>query len=556
MLRGKIERVPLVRIFVLLSASVALAQQNATEVAGTVVNSLTKVPVRKAQVTLEPSQNAESAFVATTDSAGHFRFAEVKPGRYELKVEKAGFLDGVYGGKKPDDEGLALNIASADRPQDITLLLFPGGVISGQILDADGDPMPGNEVILWCRTNSNGKTRTSRSATTSTNHLGEFRFDGLSPGAYFLGSAPHDWGNATKQVLVDSTGKPTKLHNLTTFYPNALSITDAQALHVESGQEQSGINLRIQTGLTLSVKGRIAGTTASLSDYRLTATVDEGNGWTSESGKILPTGDFEFAELPPGRHTLGLSMQGPNGRQVVGKTEVTLVDQDLTGIIITPFKPAQVRVRVVFDEQPDKPITTGTVFLNPAQDMQETFHNGHLQYQPQNGTFKIENVQPGKYQLWFNGAAHCYLKSVLSGESPVNPQLIDIAEGASLDLLMTFSKNVAAVTGDVEVSTDQSKDSVHVALIAQDEGARPSDKYRWARMDQSMHFSLDYLSPGKYLAFAAEEDDAELCRNADFVAALRSEAKEIELKEKDHPAIHLKLIPKSETDSLRKRLGI
>ena len=68
--------------------------------AGTVVLATSKEPVHKSA--------RDPRFIRrTSDETGHFRFADVKPGRYKLTVEKSGFLDGAYGGSEPEDEGFS-----------------------------------------------------------------------------------------------------------------------------------------------------------------------------------------------------------------------------------------------------------------------------------------------------------------------------------------------------------------------------------------------------------------------------------------------------------------
>ncbi len=548
-----------------LLAPIAIAQQPASEdnqlalLEGTVVNAATKEPVRKAHVNLELSDQAhDSVLIATTDEAGRFRFADIKPGRYKLTAQKSGFLDGVYGGLEPDDDGSLLKVGSGDRLPDLTLRLFPGGTIAGRVLDADGDPVSNNEVILWTPASTHGNRRASHRADTTTDQSGEYRFVGLSSGTYYVSASAGAWGYSARQVPVDASGKVTKVHDLTTFYPAALSLTDAQAVIIESGQEQPGIDIRIQRGATLSVKGRVAGISGSPSKYSLRASVDDGRGWTSEAGKFLPNGDFEFAELPPGKHTLMLLDRGPNGSEVIGKTEVNLAEQDLTGVVITAFRPGQVRVRVAIEGEEDKPLTAGSVFLNPAADGTSAM-NSLSQYRPQNGTYVIDGVPPGKYRVWFNNATDCYLKSVQSGERVVNPESIDVGDGAVVSLLMIFSKNGASLSGDIEVLQDQPKTSISVLLISEDASPKlPAELGGIVSpsLDQTLHFSSAHLRPGKYLAFAAQESDWNLWKNPDFVKPLQAEGVEVELHEKEGATLHLKLITKDETDRVRKRLGI
>ena len=224
-------------------------------------------------------------------------------------------------------------------------------------------------------------------------------------------------------------------------------------------------------------------------------------------------------------------------------------------MVITPFKPAQVRVRVVIEGEEDKPLTTGSVFLNPTENGVDP-SDRRMGYQPQNGVYAIEDVPPGRYRAWFNNANDCYLKSVQSGERVLDSDSVEVGDGAVLSLLMTFSRNVATVSGDVQVSEDQSKQPVHVVLVSDEAGASLEQGNEWPRLDQSFHFSIPRVRPGKYLAFAVQEADYDLWNNADFVQLLRLEGKEVELHEKEQMTLHLKLITKDEIDDARKRLGL
>ncbi len=540
--------------------SVAAAQQSGPPpealavLEGHVVSDATGEPVRKAHVTLGSRADQDSELVATTDENGHFWFAEVKPGTYTLIADKGGFLPGGYSQVKVSDLQTLLKISAGDRMQNLTLRLFPAGVISGRVLDADGDPAPGYEVVLWTQHRRRKAEPNSPSDQTSTNQAGEYRFDGLLPGTYYVSASRDSSGYSVPQIPVDSEGKVTRVHDLKTFYPSAISIGDAQSVRIQSGHDQAGVDIRIQRGPTLSVKGRIAGFDGSPKDYQLSGGVEEGLGWTSETGKILPNGDFAFDELPPGKHRLTLLANGPSGFRQIGVSEVNLIDQDVTGVVITPFKPAQVRVRVVLEGEEDKPLTAGTVSLHPVEGKAAASFQ-RMQFQPQNGTYILNDVPPGRYSVSFNNATNYYLKTVTSGARMLDPESIDVADGASLDLLMTFSKNVASLSGDVEVSQDQPKNSVKVVLISED--STPSgDKIRPAELDQSLHFSIERLRPGKYVAFAAQEDDFDVWADADFLRLLQSQGSELELHEKEHATVHLKLIPKDVTDRIRQQLGL
>lgn len=306
-------------------------------------------------------------------------------------------------------------------------------------------------------------------------------------------------------------------------------------------------------GETFSVKGHIAGLAYQPSRYSVSATVAERFGWTPESGKISPNGDFVLDNLPPGQHELRLLENGPNGQQILGQTEVFLSNQDLTNIAIVPFKSAELQVRVMREGE-DAPLTSGSVFLIPVEATKFT-HYGVGAFQPQDGTYLLNDVPPGKYRIGFNNAADCYLKAVESAGKELNPDAIDIPEDANLSLLLTYSPNVAGIAGEVEVSKDRAPNSVHVFLIAEDDNS-PYEHVRPIDIDQSFHFSVQHLRPAKYLLFATEEENSEAWDNAEFVKALAPEGAELELQEKQQAAVHLKLIPKGDTDRIKRQLGL
>lgn len=156
---------------------------------GRVLHGATGEPVRKARVTFKSTvEGHDSELVATTDDAGHFRFANITPGVYRLTAQKHGFIEGGYGETKPEDDVTLLKITAGDQLQDLTLRLFPGGTISGRILDADGDPAPGQQIVIWRRTVRRGETSTFHADDTTTNQAGDYRVEGLSKGTYM--SAP------------------------------------------------------------------------------------------------------------------------------------------------------------------------------------------------------------------------------------------------------------------------------------------------------------------------------------------------------------------------------
>ena len=68
------------------------------------------------------------------------------------------------------------------------------------------------------------KTKNGHAGTSKTDQSGAYFFGSLAPGTYYVAADPGNWGNSVRQIPVDSSGKTTKLHDLITFYPTALSL--------------------------------------------------------------------------------------------------------------------------------------------------------------------------------------------------------------------------------------------------------------------------------------------------------------------------------------------
>jgi len=108
---------------------------------GTVVNSVTKVPISDATVTIEAAGKA--AYHATTDGNGAFRIEGVKDGQYTAKFSKREFL------APPRDAATRpFRIAAGSDPLRLEAQLTPMGKVSGHVFDADGRPVPAYTDLL------------------------------------------------------------------------------------------------------------------------------------------------------------------------------------------------------------------------------------------------------------------------------------------------------------------------------------------------------------------------------------------------------------------------
>ena len=123
-------------------------------ITGKVLNAITGEPVRKATVSLQPAGGQQGGggqtrgLSAATDNAGAFVFENVNPGNYRLSGEKTGFIRSNFGGRGGGAIGAQLAIAAGTEKAEVIVRITPQGIVSGRILDEDGEPMEGVSIQL------------------------------------------------------------------------------------------------------------------------------------------------------------------------------------------------------------------------------------------------------------------------------------------------------------------------------------------------------------------------------------------------------------------------
>src|SRR5439155_6620009 len=134
----------------------------------------------------------------TTGPSGQFRILGVEPGQYRISAERDGFIRQEYGQRNPGSKGVQISIV-AGQQLTIDFQMLPAGVISGRILDEQGDPLAGATVQAQTYQYVNGKPilvgvpQFSPIAEgvvppirTTTNDRGEYRLFWLPPGEYYI----------------------------------------------------------------------------------------------------------------------------------------------------------------------------------------------------------------------------------------------------------------------------------------------------------------------------------------------------------------------------------
>jgi hypothetical protein len=202
--------------------------QSAVEISGTVLQSDMQSPLKNVQVSAtrgarpeasdesEDGSAADRKFSTKTDEKGHFEFADLLPGTYYVRASHVGMVMKSPLGR----EGMLVTL-EAGKPQTLNLVMLPGAVITGCVLNEDGEPMQHVEVgALRYIYTIRGRTLAHTGSNAETDDKGEYRLFGLQPGSYLIAADPGRMAYAEGTgVAALTSGRATALQY---FFPLAL----------------------------------------------------------------------------------------------------------------------------------------------------------------------------------------------------------------------------------------------------------------------------------------------------------------------------------------------
>jgi hypothetical protein len=146
------------------------------------------LPIRKADIRLygvgEYQEQEDALYTAVTDGEGRFKIEDVKPDRYRLFFQHAGFVDFE---KRRHGSGMLLSLEPGQEVKDLLFHMAPGAVITGKVTDADGDPIPSVDVVAVPYPKT---LQGPRGFGDRTNEVGEYRISSVPSNRYLLMAQP------------------------------------------------------------------------------------------------------------------------------------------------------------------------------------------------------------------------------------------------------------------------------------------------------------------------------------------------------------------------------
>jgi len=499
-------------------------------ISGQIFNAATGEPLKKAAVSLRRLDSRGQPLATVADASGQFSIAGVEPGRYRLFADRNGFVRQEHGARGPERPGTSLTVEKGQRLTSVVLRLSPQAVITGRILDEDGDAVRNVNVQAMRSGYNDGRRQLVSVGNTQTNDLGEYRLYDLPGGKYYV-SAVFRSGPQTTTA---------KERYLPAYYPGSTDPSTATLLVVPAGAQLQGIDLTLRRGPSVVVRGRIVNPIgpARGSSIRL---VSRGSGLMVSAGQFTPPGGptdtFEIRGVIPGSYTLVISTAAQR-RQYTYRQALDVGPSGIDNLTVTIPSPADLVGDVRVEGQAQISFAGVTVTLRSSESPSGAVPG---QIKP-DGAFNIVGLMPGRYDLAVSGLPPgFYLKSARFGSEEVVDSGLNFDGAGKLDLLV--SPSAAQVEGVVLDAKQQPAKGTLVALIPDVGRQSRSSLFKAVRTDDAGRYSIQGIAPGTYSLYAFEDIESGAYLDPDFIKPLERSAETVTLRENGRETRQLRQIP-------------
>jgi protocatechuate 3,4-dioxygenase beta subunit len=378
------------------------------------------ISVRLFRQAESPTEEADTEPIATTetDAQGRYRFSDIPPGRYWLAPVAPEYFNTKNG---PEGLGLTATVTAEKGVAGANLDMTLGGVISGRITDADGNPVAGESVDLVYSDAHKARAGDGpqlEDDDVKTDSGGVYRIIGIPPGSYWIsigediagltgGPSPHDmignYPSGSRRVEGDHYFEQT-------FYPGVTDPAHAKAIEVSAGKEVRDLSFAVGKRFkTYTAAGRVvdAKTGQPIPDCRLMLghRVAEGGysstsvGDDNEGPDTDGNGEFRITGLLRGRFFISPRFDGESDLYA-SPVELEIKDGDVAGLEIKAHRGVTLSGSVTIDGSGEAEAGAKLTGLKVGVAFKEGDDYGTKEGTVNSdGSFKIRGVTPGQVRV-------------------------------------------------------------------------------------------------------------------------------------------------------------
>ena len=463
------------------------------------------VPARGVTVLLVSAENApieRPVAKATTDQEGHFQMKGVPAGSYFLQAFAPALVaasDNVFG-----RQGKGINLIEGEAAEGADIALRTGGVITGRVIDADGQPLIQENVRLLSVGEQGRKVPIylPNGLMFSTDDRGVYRLFGVPPGRYILG------------VGIDTSGPNARMNAGNAYYPLTYhpDVTEegkATIIEVASGSEAAGVDIvlgRPSTGY--SVSGRIVDAASGKPVIGMMygyGALDAQSGRLNVSAFTSSTsnarGEFRIDGVTPGSYA-AFASPAADSEMYSDRAAFTIGDTDVTGLVVKVHAGSNIIGNVIIegaDGQPGAPRVTEVRLGVSSGSLNVAPRNSQVRIAP-DGTFRITGLPRGiagffNYYPAPKGLA--LLRVERDGVEQKNG--IEVGSGEEIaGVKVVFGYGTGAIRGQVKVEGGDIPAAAIMFLNIRRAGTNQPLNMRTPTPDSRGRFLIDGLQPGEY----------------------------------------------------------
>ncbi len=532
---------PLMACFLLCQgpAGVNSSAQKYSILSGRVVNSVSGVPLARANIMLRPqtgsaSPSFQASLSAVTDGEGRFRIEDVEAGTYRITAERTGYLSGEYGSRRPRSPGIPVRVESGQDLTNLTIPLTPPAVIGGRVFDEYGEPVNGASIQVLMRRYMAGQLRWLPISGMRTNDRGEYRASGLLPGKYMVMSGvlnysiPDDEGQRRKSARKSGYGL--------TYYPNGTDASQGQVLDVGPGSELLGVDIGLRKVEVFRIKGKVAvpPSVTSRSNLLVSPRDPSGNFGVRVSVPVNEDQSFQLENLAPGSYVI-VAMNEAGGQRMLKQAVLDITDRDIDDVVLELAQGETVSGRVTVDGDQKLDYKTLRVSLSAVDGT--GFFDSPSASPNADGAFVISGITPQRYRVHVQSSAkNAYLKAATVDGVDILDKHMNVS--GSTRIRLTVAMDAGQIGGGVRIKEAPAPGSV-VAIVPIGVRSSIPHYFKTAVADAGGRFRIDGVVPGEYRIFAFENVDPDQCYDVDFLNQYESKALRVKVESGSNQTISI-----------------
>lgn len=451
-------------------------------------------PVPGVAVTLrlnDRSSRKLTNYRGVTDAKGSYRITNVAPGNYIVFPAAAALVS-----EDVSDER-TLIVDKAEAIEDVDFSLIRGGVITGRVIDSDGQPLIEQEVNVFSTRDS--RVPLMRLAAT-TDDRGVYRIFGLRPGSYTVAAGTDSIGNTSQRQRGGLYSR--------TYYPAAPDPAQATVIKVSDEGEATNIDIVLGRPLTThTASGRVVngatGQPVPNVGYGVIHYVSPTSTVSMNQGAVTNSrGEFKLENLIPGQYAVSVKLDdGSNSR--ADEARFAIVDQDVIGLVVTTVKGGSLSGVVVLDGIADRAIReqlrNARVIVSVITDKQRTPGQAFAGAVTADGSFRVGGLPSGNALISLALSPQFRIVRV-ERDGIIQLRGVEVKQGEDVSgLRIVVGYGDATLRGTVVIENGTIPANGRLFLRARrTDNPNPAWIDASAQMDARGQFVLENMLPGTY----------------------------------------------------------